>query len=234
MNRICWLCMPVIQRRIRAAVSGFGNRRSRRVPEGAGCSLFWVFLFNPITVSVCADWASTSQVMCLLWKVGQHSYRRWKCDAAKAVAVRFIRWDKGKMNYTVSRISSRSVLNKKKKKKGGRFMLTCNNSSGLPRDRVQHFSCDLGGLQSVSPLPSAGARQTNHVLSWIAFRTSSSLSEKKCMLRDKLSMEPSRLHGCNDNKGIKPVNKGRHGSATWGPVVWNQRQFQFLRVFLCK
>lgn len=90
-----------------------GNKRSRRVPEGAGCSLFWVFLFNPITVSVCADWASTSQVMCLLWKVGQHSYRHWKCDAAKATAVCFIWWDRGKMNYTVSRISSRSVLNKK-------------------------------------------------------------------------------------------------------------------------
>lgn len=110
-------------------------------------------------------------------------------------------------------------------------MLTCNNSSGLPCDRVQHFWCDLGGLQSVSPLPSARAKQTNHILSRIASCTSSSLSEKKCMLWDKLSMEPSRLHGCNDNKGIKPVNKRRHSSATWGPVVGNQGEFQFLRGF---
>lgn len=32
-----------------------GNRRSRRGPEVTGGGLFWVFLFNPITVSVCAD-----------------------------------------------------------------------------------------------------------------------------------------------------------------------------------
>lgn len=43
-----------------------GNRRSRRGPEGAGCSLFWGFLFNPITVSVCTNCTNTSQVMCLL------------------------------------------------------------------------------------------------------------------------------------------------------------------------
>lgn len=37
--------------------------------------------------------------------------------------------------------------------------------------------------------------------------------------------------GCSDNKSIKAVNKQRHGSATWGPVVWNQWGFQFGEFF---
>lgn len=39
----------------------------------------------------------------------------------------------------------------------------------------------------------------------------------------KISFEP----GCGNNRRAAPVNKRRHGGATWGPVLWNQSEFQF-------
>lgn len=60
-----------------------GNRRSGRIPEGTGCSLFWAFLFNLITVSVCANWTNNSQVVLRLWKVGHEWYRHGNAKQPK-------------------------------------------------------------------------------------------------------------------------------------------------------
>lgn len=54
--------MTGIQRR--AVVPGVSTQKEQKGgPEGTGCGLFWVFLFNPIRARVNADCASTTQVM---------------------------------------------------------------------------------------------------------------------------------------------------------------------------
>lgn len=142
------------------------NRRNRRGPDRTGCSLFWVFLFNPITVSVCADWTNTSQVMRLLWKVGQQRHRHGNVMPSQNNGGPFYTLRQGE-----NELHTEQELLMECGEWKGRFRLTCNNSLGLPHDSVRHLSVTLAAIIChCFHLPNnPGAKYINHILSWMAF-----------------------------------------------------------------
>lgn len=150
-----------------------GNRRNRRGLEGTGCSLFWVFLFNPITVSACADWTNTSQVMRLLWKVGQQRYRHGNAMPRQNNGGLYTFYT---LRQEENEEHAEDLLVECAEWKG-RFRLTRNNNSGLPHDSARHLSVTLAALVCVTASVCQIIREQNRQITFVAGRLSTSLSK---------------------------------------------------------
>lgn len=75
------------------------------------------------------------------------------------------------------------------------FRLTCNNSPGLPRDSARHLSVTLADIVRVTASICQTIPEQNRQITFLAGWLSRHLHlfQNRCMLRDKLSMEPSSL-----------------------------------------